>query len=589
MKITIKREQKTNLIDFLPNKSNLRDKGAKIKIYTILSACLAFTACSELDLNPLSEGSSESWYTDETEIEMSLNDLYRNDFWPTDADEWTDDWIYRGTTNEITGGTMSGEWNTGEDWWSKTYKAIARVNTVLESLDQITDEIPEETLNQYKGDARFNRASQYARLISHWGDVVFYTNTLELEESFTLSKTDKNTILQTIYDDYDYAASTLPVRYGSSENKHATKGAALAMKARIALYMGDSGTARDAAKACMDLEEYELYPDFGKLFLSSTKNSVETIFAIPRSVELDVAFTDCKNYITRNAGGWGAKDPSWDLFCSFLCSDGLPIDESILYNPGKPFENRDPRCTATIVEFQTNHLEYMYQPHPDSLTCYNFNSGAYVKNNDNRANAQFASYNGLIWKKGIDGDWSDDYKTDPDKIIIRYADVLMMYAEAKIELNEIDETVLKAINQVRARAYGAKAEETSLYPVVTATGQSDLRKILRIERRMEFALEGIRYMDIIRWKLAEKVLNIPNYGMLDVAELRTRVVNPGLWFFPGTPEIDEDGVADFLPLYNAGLVKLVGLRTFDAGKQYLWPIPSKEILINENLKQNTGY
>jgi hypothetical protein len=300
-------------------------------------------------------------------------------------------------------------------------------------------------------------------------------------------------------------------------------------------------------------------------------------------------FSDCQNYISRTSGGWAAKNPSWDLFCSYLCKDGLPIDKSPLYNPQKPFENRDPRCAKTIVEFGTNHLGYKYQPHPDSLTCYSFSTGKYVKNNDTRSNAQYASYNGLLWKKGIDTDWSDDFKTDPDKIIIRYADVLLMYAEAKIELNDIDQTVLDAINQVRARAYGVKLGQTSAYPAVTTTNQTALRKTLRMERRMEFALEGIRYMDIIRWKLAEKVLNKPNYGMLDVTDLRTKVVKTGLWFFPGTPPIDDDGVADFSQMYNAGLIKLIGQRVFDASKQYLWPIPSKEILINSNLTQNPGY
>ena len=561
----------------------------KIKILSILFIFLVFTACNNLDLNPLSEGSSENWYSNATEIEMSLNDLYRDVFWPLDGDDWTDDWIYRGTTNAITGGTMTSENGTVSTEWARTYKAITRANTILQNLEKNTGEISENKLNQFKADARFNRAAQYARLISHWGDVVFFTTTLSLEESFTLSKTDKETILKSIYDDYDFAATHLPLSYGSSENQHATKGAALAMKARIALYMGDYTVARDAAKACIDLGVYKLYPDYGKLFLSSTKNSEESIFVIPRSVELNVAFTDCKNYISRNSGGWGAKDPSWDLFCSFLCTDGLPIDESPLYDPRNPFENRDPRCSQTIVQFETNHLGFMYQPHPDSLTCYNFKSGKYVKNNDTRANAQYASYNGLLWKKGIDEDWSDDYKTDPDKIIMRYADVLLMYAEAKIELNEIDDSVLNAINQVRARAYGVGVAEASLYPAVTTTDQAGLRQILRIERRMELALEGRRYMDIIRWKLAEKVLNIPNYGMLDVNDLREKVVNPGLWFFPETPAVDEDGVADFLTMYNEGLIKLIGLRTFDATKQYLWPIPSKEILINKNLTQNNGY
>ncbi len=581
---------KNRSILLLPQNLKISHFPQKVRIaFLFVSLIYFFTGCSDLDLNPLSSGSSESWYSDETEIEMSLNDLYKDAFWPVDENAWTDDWIYRGTTNEITGGTMTGDWDTGETLWANAYKAISRANTILENLDGLSDAIAEETLNQYKGDARFNRASQYAFLIEHWGDVVYYTTTVGLDESFTMSRTGKDSILQAIYDDYDYAASTLPVSYGSSELKHATRGAAFAMKARIALYMGDYETARDAADSCISLGEYELYDDFGNLFLSSTKNSVETILALPRSVELDVAFTDCKNYISRNSGGWAAKDPSWDLFCSFLCTDGLPIDESPLYNPQKPFDNRDPRCTATIVEFQTNHLGYMYQPHPDSLTCYNFNTGAYVKNNDNRANATYASFNGLIWKKGVDTDWSDDYETDPDKIIIRYADVLLMYAEAKIQLDEIDESVLDAINQVRARAYGVNVSETSSYPAVTTTDQSALRKTVRVERRMEFAMEGPRYMDIIRWKLAEKVLNLPNYGMLDVADLRTKVVDQGLWFFPSTPDIDDDGVVDFSSMYNAGLIKLIGLRTFDEGKQYLWPIPSKEILINDNLEQNPGY
>ena len=558
----------------------------KLKIVTILSFLIVLAGCNDLDLNPLAEGSSENWYSDETEIEMSLNDLYREVFWTVDEDQWTDDWTYRGTTNSITGGTMTGEDGGVIQYWQRTYKAITRANTVILNLEKNTGAVSENKLNQYLADARFCRAGQNARLISHWGDAIFSNDIIDLDESFTLGRTDKSTILENIYQDYDFAAENLPLSYGSSENQRATKGAALAMKARIALYMGDYAIAETAAKACMDLGVYELYPDFGEMFKPSTKNSIETIFVIPRSTELDVAFWDCKNYISRNSGGWAAKDPSWELFLSYLCTDGLPVDESPLFDPREPFKNRDPRCTNTIVEFQTEHLGFMYQPHPDSLTVYNFNTGNYTKNNDTRANAQYASYNGL---KGIDETWSDDYKSDQDIIVMRYADVLLMYAEAKIEQNDIDESVLDAINQVRARAYGVSSDDVEAYPEVITTDQAELSKILRIERRMEFAFEGLRYMDIIRWRLAEKVLNIPYYGMLDVAELREQVVNTGLWFFPETPEIDEDGIADFSPMYNAGLIKLLGLRTFDASKQYLWPIPSKEILINENLVQNEGY
>lgn len=121
-----------------------------------------------------------------------------------------------------------------------------------------------------------------------------------------------------------------------------------------------------------------------------------------------------------------------------------------------------------------------------------------------------------------------------------------MYAEAKIELNQIDQSVLDAINQVRARAYGVDYTQTNAYPAVTTTDQQKLRSILRAERRMEFAKEGLRYMDLVRWKIAGKALTRPNYGMLyPVSLLKEKVVDKGLWFWPETPAIDEDGIADF--------------------------------------------
>lgn len=96
---------------------------------------------------------------------------------------------------------------------------------------------------------------------------------------------------------------------------------------------------------------------------------------------------------------------------------------------------------------------------------------------------------------------------------------------------------------------------------------------------MELAFEGsIRYMDIIRWKLAEKVLNLPNYGLLDKDELINKVVNKNKWFFPYTPEIDEDGIADFTPMYNEGLIKIIVQRNFDTAKNYLYQYPHRRLL-----------
>lgn len=565
-------------------------------IYILVAGLSLFYSCSDLNLNPLSEGSSESWYSNETEINMALNDLYKLDFWPdymipwADYDLWSDDMMSRGSTTPITNGTLNGQDGTVNGWWTNLYKGIARANSILINLEKSKDKLPEAVISKYAGEARFIRASHYSRLITYFGDVVYSDKIMDLKESFTLAKTSKTIILQKIYEDYDFAASSLPATYGTTTNMHATKGAALAMKARVALFFEDWAVARDAAKACMDLGEYELFNDYETLFLSKTKNPKELIFGIPRSTLLNVTISDTKNYLTRLAGGWGGvAGPTWYLFCSYLCTDGLPIDESPLFDPKNPFKNRDPRCTATIVEFGTPWLGFIYQPHPDSLKTLNLKTGLMVTNNDNRANAQFASFNGLAFKKGIDSEWIDDYKAENTNIIIRYADVLLMYAEAKTELGEIDQAMLDAsINKVRARAYKVAVDNKAAYPAVIAGDKAAMRKAIRIERRMELALEGRRYEDLLRWKLAEKALNKDIYGLLDPADLRTKVVKPGLWFFPQVPQIDEDGIADFEPMYSAGLVKLCAVRNFPA-HQYLWPIPTKEILINPNLKQNTGY
>lgn len=545
-------------------------------------------SCQKLDLNPLSQGSSETWNSDADEIVMSLNDLYREALWKKDADEWTDDWINRDGLTDITNATINGQTNFVITNWNDTYKAIARANIVLESMERAGGKMTENQLNMYRAEARFVRACMYSYLLSHFRNVVYTDKTLTIEEALQKGQISPDELLVKIYEDFDFAISNLRESFSSNELKRATKGAAMAMKARIALYMGDHSTAKTAAKACMDLGLYKLHTDFGSLFLSRTKQSSESIFLLPRSIALGVTVSGRQSYVSRNAGGWAQFDPSWDLLFSFLGSDGLPVDQSPLFDPKNPFVNRDPRCAETIVPFGSAHLDYIFDPHPLSLKTRKVSTGLDVTNNDNRAVATYASFNGLVWKKGVDSDWLlNSWRVEPDNIIIRFADVLLIYAEAKIELNEIDDSVLDAINEVRARAYKVDKSSTG-YPRVTTTVQSELRKALRIERRMEFAFEGLRYMDIIRWKIAEKVLNKPNYGLLDPVDLVAKVVNTGKWFIPAAPTIDADGVADITPFYTQGLVKQIALRKFDAKKQYLWPIPSTEVLTS-GLQQNPNY
>lgn len=561
-------------------------------ITLLLGGALLLNSCNDLDLSPLAKGSSESWYSSEVEIEMALNDLYKIDFWPMDSEEWTDNYVYRETNHAIVNGTLNGQSDEVKKLWTNQYKAIARANTILANMDKaLSLGISESKVKQYIAEARFMRASMYARLVTHFGDVVFVTEVIDIETAFTIGRTPKAEIIKAIYEDFDAAIADLPLKYTGASKVRATKGAALALKARMALYNGDWTIAEQASKDCMDLGAYQLHDSFSDLFLVTTRNADESIFVIPRSVANNMtAETDPMNALPRNPGGWGAKDPSWDLLAAFTCTDGKPIDESPLFDPQNPFKNRDPRCTATIVEFGTPFLGFDYDPHPDALEVMNYNTGKMQLNNDTRANAQFASFNALIWKKGIDETWLENgKKVDPDRIIIRYADLLLMYAEAKIEQNKIDQSVLDAMNSVRARAYGVDKSAVDKYPTITTTGQNELRKILRLERRVEFAYEGLRYMDLVRWKLASKALTIKSYGILYPASLlKEKVADKGLWFWPTTPKIDEDGIPDFSEMEKAGQIAVLSQRAWD-DRQYLWPIPTKEILINDNLEQNPDY
>jgi hypothetical protein len=558
------------------------------KIYFLLLAVWGLSACNKLDLNPLSEASTGTFYSNQTELELAVNDLYRLDFWQNDNELFSDNEWHRGQlTNAVIGGTMTAEDVAVNNYWLVCYKAIARANSFIANKDRAAANTPAAVILRLEAEMRLIRAYQYSKLITHFGDVPFLTEPIELSAAYGIKRSSKNEILKFIYTELDFAATNLPTSYTTASVKRLTKGAALSIKARTALYMGDYAIARDAAKAVMDLAvggNYALNPTFPQLFLKAGESSKELIVSIPREQAQNVSSSAAyvQDNISRNAGGFGAQLPTREIVDAYECIDGKAINESPLYNPLDPFKKRDPRLTATVVEFNTYWLGYNYSPHPDSLQVWSNKLARKVTNNDTRRVAVNASFTGFLWKKGIDQSWADRLTEDNDAIIIRYAEILLSYAEAKIELGEIDATVLDAINQVRARAYGVTLAQTTLYPAITTTDVTALRKVVRRERRVEFVREGLRYMDLIRWKLAEKALTTPVIGLPDPANQ-----DRGKWPFPGITPIDADGIASYSGFGTD--VKILVNRSFDKNKQYLWPIPAVERRVNTNITQNPNY
>lgn len=571
----------------------------KVKIF-LAGLSLALVSCESMDLVPKSQGNTASWYTNETELALAANEFYILGYWQeplNSSEQWCDNTTYRlqnrnpGSKGTILDGTMNGQQYEVYALWEQSYKLIARANTMLENIHKAEGNVAQSVIDRYMGEACFARACKYADLIFFYGDVPYLERTETITEAEQKGRRPKEELIPLVYADFDKAIEGLPVSYGQSAPIHFTKGAAMAMKARFALYMGDYEMAEKAAKACMDLGVYSLEPDYAKLFKQSTKVNPEKVFVLPRSIENDVVLDSwiVKNGLPRNAGGYGSYNPSWDLLASYLCTDGLPIDESPLFDPRNPFKNRDPRCSMTIVAFNTEHCGFEYDPSPAAKTIMNYTTGKTQPNQDTRKVNQYASYTGLLWKKGIDASWMENgLKVEQDYIIMRYADVLLMYAEAMIEQNKIDDSVLKAINMVRARAYGVDVSETSAYPAVKMGSQEELRKTVRIERRMEFAMENSRLQDLMRWKLASKALNGYNYIMLQPDDLLKNVVEKGLWFWGMTPQIDEDGLADFSALFNAGYCTTGAKRSFP-DREYLWPIPTHDMELCPNLTNNPGY
>lgn len=565
------------------------------------AAGLCLTSCESMDLVPKMEGNTESWYTTETELNLAANDFYILGYWQEpliSSEQWTDNTTYRlqnrnpGSNGTVLDGTLNGQQYEVYALWQQSYKLIARCNTMLENIHKAEGNVAESVINRYKGEAYFCRACKYADLTFFYGDVPYMDRTMTIDEAEKMGRRDKDEVKELTYADFDKAIEYLPESYGVNEEIHATKGAALAMKARYALYMHDYDIAEDAAKRCIDLGLYELYPSYSELFLQSTKNVSEKVFCLPRSIATDVILDSwfVNNSLPRNAGGYGSYNPSWDLLAAYLCTDGLPIDESPLFDPHNPFKNRDPRCTMTIVEFNTRHVGFEYDPSPLAKEVMNYNTGNMQQNQDAQIVNTNCSYNGLLWKKSIDETWTENGRqVETDYIIIRYADVLLIYAEALIEQNKDLDVAADYINQVRARAYGVDKSATSEYPAVVATDQAQMRKALRIERRMEFAMENQRLQDLMRWDLAIKALNGYNYILLrDAQQELTDVVNTGNWFWGMTPQIDEDGLADFSALFNAGLCTTGAQRVFPE-RQMLWPIPTHDTQLNPNLGNNPGY
>jgi len=385
------------------------------------------------------------------------------------------------------------------DAYTTSYRAIQACNTFLDNVRKIN--LPSATLYQYLAEVRFVRAYWYFMLTQLYGDVVLSTSQITLNPANSqLGRTPKSVVTDTILNDLTFAANNLPNTVYSG---HAVKATALGYMVKVYLSRHQYQLAATAANTIMTDGKFSIYTGgYKNLFLKPGQNGNPEIIFSGR-YQVPTAFSPADYLYTYSS----SFQPLGYLVNDYECTDGQPITTSPLYNPAKPYINRDPRLLATILT-----------------------PGVLYKGGIPFVPADLGATAGFLNKKGVDSTRQTVIGTqsDQDWVYLRYADVLLMYAEAKNEVSGPDPSVYTAINAVRTRP------GVSMPPIPTGLSQANMRDRIRHERRIELALEGQRYFDLKRWAL-DRVI-IPTIKDPNAAQ-RTFPLRDTIWPVPQT-EID---------------------------------------------------
>lgn len=530
-------------------------------------AVLGTTSCVDLDRYPLEELSDKSFWRSPDDAEKAVSNLYTSlPYWDVDDAINSDDAVHG--IKWAAGNISKGVYDPQDFGWKGNYAAIRKANIVLSKVNLIPN-YDGEKKNRVLGQAYFFRALQYFDLIRSYGDVPYVDKPLSLSDQEGIVRTPREEVYGKVMQDFDKAIEYLPKSWSASEYGRVTKGAALAMKARAALYYGKWDVAAESAKKVMDLNEYNLYDEqntgkYQELFWEKADGCKEFILVKQfKEAENSWFLIGWEAFPTK---GWGGINPTQSLVDAFEDIEGAPIAKSTLYDPKKPFEKRDPRLEVNVL----HHGETLYGV---TINVAPLKSAA-PTGIGQHGDATATGYYQQKWLDPSIDPSSKGWDMGKDAVLIRYAEVLLTYAEAKNELSPLDDEAFKAVNAVRKRVGMPELQKTDASKPTYCGTQDDLRQRIRNEWRVEFALEGgKRQWDIRRWGIAKKVLNEPFLG------LKYKLVD--------SPDAKEGDGGKICILYEGENVKLTGSKYED--HNYVYPIPQEERDLNPALTQNPGY
>jgi hypothetical protein len=544
--------------------------------------CMANLSCEEyLERFPLDNPSDETFLRTEAELDLAVTGAY-NTLWNIGTgdvqpffpmlDAASDIGWDRNTSSlqNLGLGIANADNGQASNFWSALYRGVGRCNYILSKSEPLAVVVPEAKYKRLMAEVRFLRANYYFFLNEIFGGVPLLTKPVTLAEA-QLPRNTKDEVADFILSEMDAVVPDLLAETNTTNKGRVSKGAALALKSRTALFNKKYEAAVKASDDLMKLGNYTLHPSFPELFQYAGQNSKEIIFSV-QYLKGTKAHSLPRYFFSRIALGHSNKIPVQALVDSYECTDGLAIDKSPLFDPKKPFQNRDPRLTHTVVLPQTRFINYMFETHPDSLMTWDYRTTPARRVQNVEATHAYATFSGYLWRKYADvADFPDIDNSELNVILFRYAEVLLNYAEAKIELNQLDASVYEAINTVRARA------TVKMPAIANGKSQAELRSIIRKERKYEFAGEGLRFFDIRRWNIGAETMNGP---------LRGRIRNA---FLANAPRIDENATPHYENVTNQSQMRVIEIREFRNDRDNYWPIPRLEREVNTQLTQNPNY
>lgn len=414
------------------------------------------------------------------------------------------------------------------DFYRAQYQGIGRCNLVLDQVPGMKNDavLTTSLQNRIIGEAKYLRAMYYFRLVRVFGGVPKVDFVVTSSKQWKQPRASADSIYSFIISDLESANALLwkKSKYPAADLGRATKGAAQAMLLKTCLYTKQYDKAKAWGDSIVSSAEYSLVTNYADNFTLAGENGKESVFEIQYMLDPTSDYGEGNGFtrgtftvvLTRSraskAGGWGFNKPTQNLYDAY--------------------ESGDPRRDATIINPTNDEIENPAQE--IYLGCRYLNKKYALMNPD-------GSYLGL----------SHPTRGPINNKVIRYADVLLMYAEACCELNTLDRAKW-ALEEVRNRARGGNAAILPAFPNYNSysDNQTDLRKAIRHERRVELAMEGHRWFDICRWGIAKETMDTYKAGETAAAQAE--------------------------------------MSTFVAGKHELFPIPAAEIDLNP-MAQNPGY